>query len=372
MHTTYRRYVAHKASLYSTLQSLFEPVFFSGCQLIPDLNRLYCKTSSRNCGHGIAARQIRVIRRLTTTLSHISPQKKLSTGSPSPRATMQRASMEGPNPPRGKHRQMMRAAESYETEAPPQRHQYVKAGPDDDGAERQIVKAGPYHDDTEPSRRKVVYAGSDENESLTRPSHSRSTRVNDPMSSTRSTQASALSRTALVTADTPSSLVLPAKSDAHPASAGNFVPGGTFHQLDYMQQTPRASSTSGFDEHRGLFPISIPPEQDASLAIADRTAVEQAQHSKKGENPRIHNSTPRLPLDAPRSLSVAESSLDAEYALPVYPDSFEEIDIDREGDTDDGHGWRYFPCEFCQRKVRGGRACRCPQVMRRHGFFPPL
>lgn len=84
MHTTYRRYVVHKASLYSTLQSLFEPVFFSGCQLIPDLNRLYC---SRTCGHGIAARQIRVISRLTTTLSHISPPKKLSTGSPSPRAT---------------------------------------------------------------------------------------------------------------------------------------------------------------------------------------------------------------------------------------------------------------------------------------------
>lgn len=269
---------------------------------------------------------------------------------------------------------MMRAAESYETETP-QRHQYVKAGPDnDDGAERQIVKAGPYHDDTEPSRRKVVYAGSDENESLTRPSHSRSTRVNDPMSTTRSTQASALSSTALATADTPSSLVLPAKSDAHPASAGNFVPGGTFRQLDYMQQTPRALSTSGFDENRGLFPISIPPEKDASLAIADRTAVEQAQHSKKEEeNPRIHNSTPRLPLDAPRSLSVAESSLDAEYALPVYPDSFEEIDIHPQGDgNDDGHGWQYFPCEFCQRKVRGGRACRCPQVMRRHGFLPPL
>lgn len=269
---------------------------------------------------------------------------------------------------------MMRAAESYETEAPPQRHQYVKAGPDDDGAERQIVKAGPYHDDTtEPSRRKVVYAGSDENESLTRPSHSRSTRVNDLMSSTRSHQASALSSTApLATADTPSSLVLPAKPDAHPASAGNFVPGGTFRQLDYMQQTPRALSTSGFDEHRGLFPISIPPEKDASLAIADRTGVEQAQHSKKEEeNPRIHNSTPKFPLDAPRSLSVAESLLDAEYALPVYPDSFEEIDVDREGD-DDGHGWQYFPCEFCQRKVRGGRACRCPQVMRRHGFLPPL
>lgn len=267
---------------------------------------------------------------------------------------------------------MMRAAESYETEAPP-RHQYVKAGPDDDGgAERQIVKAGPYHDDTEPSRRKVVYAGSDENESLSRPSHSRSTRVNDLMSSTRSTQASALSRTALATADTPSSLVLPAKSDAHPASAGNFVPGGTFRQLDYMQQTPHALSTSGLDGNRALFPISIPPEKDASLAIADRTGVEQAQQSKKEENPRIHNSTPRLPLDAPRSLSVAESSLDAEYALPVYPDSFEEIDIDREGDYDDGHGWQYFPCEFCQRKVRGGRACRCPQVMRRHGFLPPL
>lgn len=267
---------------------------------------------------------------------------------------------------------MMRAAESYETEAPP-RHQYVKAGPDNDGAERQIVKAGPYHDDTEPSRRKVVYAGSDENESLTRASHSRSTRVADLMSSTRSTQASALSSTApLATADTPSSLVLPAKSDAHPASAGNFVPGGTFRQLDYMQQTPRALSTSGFDENRGLFPISIPPEKDASLAIADRTGVEQAQHSKKEEeNPRIHNSTPKLPLDAPRSLSVAESSLDAEYELPVYPDSFEEIDIDRQGD-DDGHGWQYFPCEFCQRKVRGGRACRCPQVMRRHGFLPPL
>lgn len=28
MHTTYRRYVVHKASLYSTLQSLFEPLFF--------------------------------------------------------------------------------------------------------------------------------------------------------------------------------------------------------------------------------------------------------------------------------------------------------------------------------------------------------
>lgn len=28
MHTTYRRYVVHKASLYSTLQSLFEPGFF--------------------------------------------------------------------------------------------------------------------------------------------------------------------------------------------------------------------------------------------------------------------------------------------------------------------------------------------------------
>lgn len=285
---------------------------------------------------------------------------------------MQRASMEGPNPPRGKHRQMMRAAESYETETPP-RHQYVKAGPDDDGAERQIVKAGPYHDDTEPSRRKVVFAGSDENESHIRPSHPRSTRGNDSMSSTRSTQASALSSTALATADTPSSLVLPAKSDAHTASAGNFVPGGTFRQLDYMQQTPHALSTSGFDEHRALSPISIPPEKDASLAIADRTAVEQAQHSKKEEeNPRIHNSTPRLPLDAPRSLSVAESPFDAEYAVPVYPDSFEEIDIDRQGDDDDGHGWQYFPCEFCQRKVRGGRACRCPQVMRRHGFLPPL
>lgn len=35
MHTTYRRYVVHKASVYSTLQSLFER-FFSGCQLIPD------------------------------------------------------------------------------------------------------------------------------------------------------------------------------------------------------------------------------------------------------------------------------------------------------------------------------------------------
>lgn len=271
---------------------------------------------------------------------------------------------------------MMRAAESYETEAPPRRHQYVKAGPDNDGAERQIVKAGPYHDDTEPSRRKVVYAGSDENESLTRPSHSRSTRGTEPMSTTRSTQASALSRTALATADTPSSLVLPAKKvepDAHPASAGNFVPGGTFRQLDYMQQTPHALSTSGLDENRALFPISIPPEKDASLAIADRTAVEQAQHSKKEEeNPRTYNSTPRLPLDAPRSLSVAESSLDAEYALPVYPDTFEEIDIDPQGDTDDGHGWQYFPCEFCQRKVRGGRACRCPQVMRRHGFLPPL
>lgn len=267
---------------------------------------------------------------------------------------------------------MMRAAESYETEAP-QRHQYVKAGPDDDdGAERQIVKAGPYHDDTEPSRRKVVYAGSDENESLTRSSHPRSTRVNDPMSSTRSTQAAALSSTALVTADTPSSLVLPAKSDAHPASAGNFVSGGTFRQLDYMQQPPRALSTSGFDEHRGLFPISIPPEKDASLAIADRAAVEQAQHSKKEENPRTYKPAPKLPLDAPRSLSVAESSLEAEYALPVYPDSFEEIDIDPQGDYDDGHGWQYFPCDFCQRKVRGGRACRCPQVMRRHGFFPPL
>lgn len=264
---------------------------------------------------------------------------------------------------------MMRAAESYETETP-RRHQYVKAGPDDAGAERQIVKAGPYHDDTEPSRRKVVYAGSDENESLTRPSHSRSTRVTDPMSSTRSTQALALSSTApLATADTPSSLVLPAKSDAHPASAGNF---GAFRQLDYMQQTPQALSTSGLDENRALFPISIPPEKDASLAIAARTAVEQAQHSKKGENPRIHNSTPKLPLDAPRSLSVAESSLDAEYALPVYPDSFEEIDVDPQGDYDDGHGWQYFPCEFCQRKVRGGRACRCPQVMRRHGFLPPL
>lgn len=263
---------------------------------------------------------------------------------------------------------MMRAAESYETEAP-RRHQYVKAGPDNDGAERQIVKAGPYHDDTEPARRKVVYAGPDEKESLTRPSHSRSTRVNDPMSSTRSTQASALSSTALATADTPSSLVLPAKPDAHPASAGNF---GAFRQLDYMQQTPRALSTSGLDENRGLFPISIPPEKDASLAIADRTAVEQAQHSTKEENPRIHNSTPRLPLDAPRSLSVAESSLDAEYALPVYPDSFEEIDIDPQGDYDDGQGWQYFPCEFCRRKVRGGRACRCPQVMRRHGFLPPL
>lgn len=87
IHTTYRRYVAHMASLYSTLQSLFEHFFFSGCQLIPDLNRLYCKTSSRTCGHGIAARQIRVIRRLTTTSSHISPPKKRSTGSPSPRAT---------------------------------------------------------------------------------------------------------------------------------------------------------------------------------------------------------------------------------------------------------------------------------------------
>lgn len=86
MHTTDRRYVAHKASLYSTLQSSFRTLFFSGCQLIPDLNRLYC---SRNCGHAPALqkRQIRVIRRLTTTLSHISPQKKLSTGSPSPRAT---------------------------------------------------------------------------------------------------------------------------------------------------------------------------------------------------------------------------------------------------------------------------------------------
>lgn len=264
---------------------------------------------------------------------------------------------------------MMRAAESYETETP-QRQQYVKAGPDnDDGAERQIVKAGPYHDDTEPSRRKVVYAGSDENESHIRPSHSRSTRVNDPMSSTRSTQASALSSTALATADTPSSLVLTAKPDAHPASAGNF---GAFRQLDYMQQTPRASSTSGLDENRGLFPTNIPPEKDASLAIADRTAVEQAQHSKKEENPRTYNPAPKLPLDAPRSSSVVESSLDAEYALPVYPDSFEEIDIDRQGDYDDGHGWQYFPCEFCQRKVRGGRACRCPQVMRRHGFFPPL
>lgn len=80
MHNTVSRYVVHKASLYSTLQSLFEHFFVSGCQLIPDLNRLYCKT-------GIAARQIRVISRLTTTLSHISPQKKLSTGSPSPRAT---------------------------------------------------------------------------------------------------------------------------------------------------------------------------------------------------------------------------------------------------------------------------------------------
>lgn len=268
---------------------------------------------------------------------------------------------------------MMRAAESYETEAP-RRHQYVKAGPDDDGAERQIVKAGPYHDDTtEPSRRKVVYAGSDENESHTRPSHSRSTRITDPMSSTRSHQALALSSTApLATADTPSSLVLPAKSDAHPASAGNFVPGGTFRQLDYMQQTPRASSTSGFDENRALFPTSIPPEKDASLAIADRAAVEQAQHSTKEENPRIHNPAPRLPLDAPRSLSVAESSLDAEYEFPVYPDSFEEIDVDPQGDDDDGHGWQYFPCEFCQRKVRGGRACRCPQVMRWHGFLPPL
>lgn len=285
---------------------------------------------------------------------------------------MQRASMEGPTPPRGKHRQMMRAAESYETEAPRRRHQYVKAGPDNDGAERQIVKAGPYHDDTEPSRRKVVYAGSDENESLTRPSHSRSTRITDPMSSTRSHQASALSSTALATADTPSSLVLPAKPDAHSASAGNFVPGGTFRQLDYMQQTPRALSTSGLDENRALFPISIPPEKDASLAIAARAGVEQAQHSKKEEeNPRIHNSTPRLPLDAPRSLSVVESSLDAEYELPVYPGSFEEIDIDPQGD-DDRHGWQYFPCEFCQRKVRGGRACRCPQVMRRHGFLPPL
>lgn len=253
---------------------------------------------------------------------------------------------------------MMRAAESYETETP-RRHQYVKAGPDDDGAERQIVKAGPYHDDTEPSRRKVVYAGSDENESLTRPSHSRSTRGTDPMSSTRSHQASALSSTALATADTPSSLVLPAKPDAHPASAGNF---GAFRQLDYMQQTPHALSTSKLDENRALFPISIPPEKDASLAIADRTAVEQAQHSKKEKNPRIHNPAPKLPLDAPRSLSVAESLLDAEYALPVYPDSFEEIN----------HGWQYFPCEFCQRKVRGGRACRCPQVMRRHGFLPPL
>lgn len=28
MHTTYRRYVVHKASLYSTLQSLFEHFFF--------------------------------------------------------------------------------------------------------------------------------------------------------------------------------------------------------------------------------------------------------------------------------------------------------------------------------------------------------
>lgn len=266
---------------------------------------------------------------------------------------------------------MMRAAESYETEAPPPRHQYVKAGPDNDGAERQIVKAGPYHDDTiEPSRRTVVYAGSDENESLTRASHSRSTRGTDPMSTTRSTQASALSSTApLATADTPSSLVLPAKSDAHPASAGNF---GAFRQLDYMQQTPRALSTSGFDEHRALFPISIPPEKGASLAIAARTAVEKAQHSPKEENPRTYNPAPRLPLDAPRSLSVAESSLDAEYALPVYPDSFEEIDIHPQGDDDDGHGWQYFPCEFCQRKVRGGRACRCPQVMRRHGFLPPL
>lgn len=72
IHTTYRRYVVHKASLYFTLQSLFEHFFFSGCQLIPDLNRLYC---SRNCGHAIAARQIRVISRLTTTSSHISPQK---------------------------------------------------------------------------------------------------------------------------------------------------------------------------------------------------------------------------------------------------------------------------------------------------------
>lgn len=267
---------------------------------------------------------------------------------------------------------MMRAAESYETEAP-RRHEYVKAGPDDDGAERQIVKAGPYHDDTEPSRRKVVYAGSDEKESLTRPSHPRSTRVNDSMSTTRSHQASALSRTALAMADTPSSLVLPAKPDAHPASAGNFVPGGTFRQPDYMQQTPHALSTSGLDENRGLFPIRIPPEKDASLAIADRTGVEQAQHSKKEEeNPRTYNPAPKIPLDAPRSLSVAESSLDAEYALPVYPDSFEEIDIDPQGDDDDGHGWQYFPCEFCQRKVRGGRACRCPQVMRRHGFLPPL
>lgn len=51
IHTTYRRYVAHKASLYSTLQSLFGHFSFSGCQLIPDLNRLYCST---NCGHAPA------------------------------------------------------------------------------------------------------------------------------------------------------------------------------------------------------------------------------------------------------------------------------------------------------------------------------
>lgn len=51
IHTTDHRYVVHEASSYSTLQSLFEHFFFPGCQLIPDLNRLYC---SRNCGHAPA------------------------------------------------------------------------------------------------------------------------------------------------------------------------------------------------------------------------------------------------------------------------------------------------------------------------------
>lgn len=39
MHTTYRRYVVHKASLYSTLQSLFGHFLFPGCQLIPDFKQ---------------------------------------------------------------------------------------------------------------------------------------------------------------------------------------------------------------------------------------------------------------------------------------------------------------------------------------------